>query len=866
MIPLKLRLQGFLSYHQAVELDFSSFDLACISGANGAGKSSLLDAITWALFGRARKANDDALINSSADMAEVTFEFEYENDRYRVQRSKVRNKTTLLEFQIANREGEWVPLSEHSVRETEKRIERTLRMEYDTFINTSFFLQGKADQFAQQPAGKRKEILSNILGLEAWESYRETATNRRRTIEVDMSGIDAWLVEVETELNQENERITRLAELLRELEQKVTLRKEKEALFESLRKQADAVREQQKMVELLTAQLEETRRQQAQTSAQLTERENENQTYETILEEEQEINAAFKKLVDLRRELERQNQLALQFHQFEQQRVQHANQIAIERTRLEGERDHLNDAKNQVGLLKKGLKETESKLGQSTSQCTMLQTQWASKANDEEKYHALQKAQAELASENKRLKLVMDELKARIDHLKSSTESACPLCGQPLTVQHRREMLAELETQGKTLGDQYRKNIDDHKENEKQIKEITDVLNSYSALEKELQNAQKVLAGWQAEIQHAQSEINAWHAGKETRLKEVENLLATEQYALDDYQGLKNVQESIAGLKYDPSEHEGLRQKEQADRANEERYRNLEKARATVLPLQREIENLKQRQNELQGKIGEQQSIVSAAQEKLDQQALNLPDLSRIEMELNSLRDEENLLRLQVGAAQQLVDVLTAQKQHKQELQTRRVEMAQQITRLEKLERAFGKNGVPALLIEQTLPDIEGKANQILDRLSAGSMSLKIETQRERKTKKDESAIQTLDLLISDATGVREYELFSGGEAFRINFAIRLALAHALAKRAGARLQTLVIDEGFGSQDADGRQRVIEAINMVMENESQAGAGESVSDIRKILVITHLDELKDAFPARIEVEKTPDGSKVQVIS
>ena len=77
MIPLKLRLQGFLSYHQAVELDFSSFDLACISGANGAGKSSLLDAITWALFGRARKANDDALINSSADMAEVTFEFHF---------------------------------------------------------------------------------------------------------------------------------------------------------------------------------------------------------------------------------------------------------------------------------------------------------------------------------------------------------------------------------------------------------------------------------------------------------------------------------------------------------------------------------------------------------------------------------------------------------------------------------------------------------------------------------------------------------------------------------------------------------------------------------------------------------------------
>jgi exonuclease SbcC len=145
-------------------------------------------------------------------------------------------------------------------------------------------------------------------------------------------------------------------------------------------------------------------------------------------------------------------------------------------------------------------------------------------------------------------------------------------------------------------------------------------------------------------------------------------------------------------------------------------------------------------------------------------------------------------------------------------------------------------------------------------------MSLSFATQRERKNKKEDGAIQTLDILISDAAGTREYELFSGGEAFRINFAIRLALSHALAKRAGARLQMLVIDEGFGSQDADGRQRLIEAINLVMENNLRAGEPERVSDIRKILVITHLEELKDAFPARIEVEKSPQGSILQVVS
>ena len=237
-----------------------------------------------------------------------------------------------------------------------------------------------------------------------------------------------------------------------------------------------------------------------------------------------------------------------------------------------------------------------------------------------------------------------------------------------------------------------------------------------------------------------------------------------------------------------------------------------------------------------------------------------------MELELNILHNEENELRMEVARAEQEVDVLEKRRVKKAELLAQREEKAKKISLLESLERAFGKNGVPALLIEQALPDIESKANEILDQLSSGSMSLSFATQRERKNKKEEGAIQTLDILIRDAAGTREYELFSGGEAFRVNFAIRLALSHALAKRVGARLQLLVIDEGFGSQDAEGRQRLIEAINLVMENNPESGKTGHVSDIRKILVITHLEELKDAFPARIEVEKTPLGSLLQVVS
>ncbi|HLF74647.1 MAG TPA: SMC family ATPase, partial [Anaerolineales bacterium] len=180
MIPVTLRIAGFLSYRDPVELDFSAFDLACISGANGAGKSSLLDAITWALFGEARGRSSEVInLHPSVKAAEVVLIFGHEENTYRVQRSLPRNKTTMLEFHVRNNDG-WRPLTEKTTRDTQARIEQILRLDYDTFVNASFFLQGKADQFTQQNAARRKEVLSNILGLEIWENYKIRTAEKRK--------------------------------------------------------------------------------------------------------------------------------------------------------------------------------------------------------------------------------------------------------------------------------------------------------------------------------------------------------------------------------------------------------------------------------------------------------------------------------------------------------------------------------------------------------------------------------------------------------------------------------------------------------------------------------------------------------------
>ncbi len=124
MIPVSLTLKGFLSYRERISLDFTTFDMACVIGHNGAGKSSLLDAITWALFGKARSSDDD-LIHMQEKSAEVNFIFDYENQRYEVSRSKKRRSSKVMNLQMLNEEtGQWVSLSEATVSGTQEKLER----------------------------------------------------------------------------------------------------------------------------------------------------------------------------------------------------------------------------------------------------------------------------------------------------------------------------------------------------------------------------------------------------------------------------------------------------------------------------------------------------------------------------------------------------------------------------------------------------------------------------------------------------------------------------------------------------------------------------------------------------------------------
>lgn len=831
-------------------MDFSKFSLACISGTNGAGKSSLLDAITWSLFGNARR-NDDAIINSHSDTAEVGLEFLYEGETYQVIRRKQRNKTTTLEFQILSESGGWKSMTEKSIRETEVRINETLKMDYETFINASFFLQGKADQFAQQKPSDRKRILGSILGLEKWDKYLKEAIIRRKRVEEEISGFNGRLAEIDGELSEEDQRKQNLVEVETRLALVSDQRIARETSLQGYERLEAALNEQKRILDRLEKDLQGLVTQRSELAGKLAERENEIAADEALLRDEPEIDKQYLEWEALRSRKETLEALSTKFRQLEARRQPLLQEVAAERGRLQAELNNLRTLAGEADTINREIAELKNAQPEKEKAVDELQQKTASRPVHEAERQSVLETIANLQAENNRLFTAMEELKERITRLTVVEGADCPLCGQTLTEDHCKELLVSLEAEGKTQADI-------HRQNQRQMKELTETklglenqIRSCDQAAIDLQNAQRVLDQSLTRLTMLQEKSKDAESAADSADK-IQVMLQAETFSEDQRIKMREIEGQIAKLAFDEKELENITTRENSLRPVVEKRQLIAQAKSHLEPLRREVESIKAQLADVENSVLKNTREFEESQAKYNDCASGMPDLLELRAEVAKIRDEENRLISELGGARQKVQVLNTLRKRRVEINEKKQESAQEVSRYKTLEKAFGKDGVQALLIEEALPEIETKANDILDRLSGGTMSVRFETQKDYKDKSREDKRETLDILISDGAGMRVYEMFSGGEAFRVNFAIRLALSQELAHRAGARLQTLVIDEGFGSQDVDGRQRLIETINLVQE------------DFAKILVITHLEELKDVFPARIEVEKTLRGSQVTV--
>ncbi len=847
MIPYKLRLTNFMPYRQA-EVDFSGIHVACLSGENGAGKSSLLDAITWALWGKARARRDDDLIRQGANEMEVDFTFRLGKDLYRAIRRRRGGKraASLLEFQIQD-DGRWRSLAESSIRATEEKIVRTLHLDYETFVNSAFLRQGRADEFTIKTPAERKRVLSDILGLDVWQEYEERAKARLVTIQTESRLNDMRLAEIDEELARRPEYEAQAEAARQEAERwGAKLRRLREAWQEMERIRADYRRVREQWQEL-TARLDQARRELDGLEQERRDREVRRDAYRALLDRAEEIEQGFAAYQDA---LERERALG--------EKLSALAELRERRSALESE-------------IRQARHELEIRLERAAQQVRMLQSRQVT-PDDLRRYDDLQarvaalnelrqqneaakQDLARLALEMKELQTVNQSLKGEMEALKEKiamleqAEALCPLCRRPLTEPDRLRLLGEMQREGREKGDTYRANVARMREMDAQVKRLEEEIRVGEASLQELPRlerevamlAERVRAGQEAEreLESAQAEHDRLAA-----------MLAAEDYAHPARAALEEVRAQEAALGYDAQAHEEARRAVRELQIYAEQRERLVEARAGLEREERELARLAEARRRQEEQIAADQ----ARQAELEQTARALEERLReapaLEQELRRVEETEALARQRLGAAQQRLAACDELARQKENRLRRRAELAHQASLYAELRTAFGIQGVPAMIIEAVVPEIEAEANGLLARMTGGRMHVRLETQKEILSGETR---ETLDIRIADELGERPYENYSGGEQFRVNFALRVALSRLLARRAGAQLQTLFIDEGFGSQDAQGRERLVEAIQAIQD------------EFACILVITHLEELRDAFPARIEVTKTPNGSVVTIV-
>ena len=853
MIPLTLRLTNFLSYKEMDEpLDLHRVHVACLSGANGNGKSALLDAVTWALWGKARGSEggqeQERLIRDGADEARVELTFELTGQEYRVIRGRTRKGKADLHLQV--RDGErWTDMAGESVTATQFAISRLLRMEYETFVASAFILQGRADAFLRMNAADRKDTLGAILGLEVYERLAERAKSHKKDHEGRANALRADAEKLEAELAE--------------------VPAQREALASAERGAGEADAERERAQRRLTAAQEQLAGARAieATLAQIQRRRDD--AARSLAREEDEIAGAHREIAaaeqasragDAHRELAAQRPaLEERERALEEARSRVSalteditdleKRIAVERKRLEGERDaaakDAATARDDIAAVEgadallERAREALADLDEAASERERLL--------EELRVLDAERAREAAAAEARREK--RQELEDRAERL-AEADAECPLCEQSLTHEHQVQLLEEVERlrSGLDAADgESRATVGKLEARKAAVLERGRALKARLETRDDIQRHVAALVERMARAEQARSRL----AATEERIAAFTSVIAGDADSPTEREKLASMLAERAAIGYEESAQRTIRLQLEAARAAERAIQEAEQAAARLDALRARAAGATER-------AAAARDVVAEATREAEQARSRLGDIAALESAVTQAqtlaRGAEEVVLAHRSAAIRVKERLATLETIEENARRARQEQAEARTiasRYEKLAKAFGRDGIPHKIIGNAVPELRGEANRLLGLLSDGRLTLDVELLRESRSR---TVKETLDISVWSSEGKRAYEMYSGGERLRIDFALRIALSRLLARRANTRLETLVIDEGFGSQDADGRARLVEAILKVRD------------DFRRILVITHMDELKDLFPTRIEVEKDPvGGSKARIV-
>lgn len=851
MIPLSIEATNFRGIPHA-ELDLSNLSLCGVAGVNGSGKSTLLTASPmFSLFGWMPKGLDlDKMVRTGQTEMSTALKFEHRGEVYRSARTyskKGKGKST-LELQRANGSG-WESISGTTIRETEEKIRTLLSLDANTFINSSMILQGAANKFTAALPSERKEVIKKVIGLDIYDRLLEAAKAKAKDTESELERAKAKLAEFDEKIKGrpalEAERDTVDAELkllADDITQKQAELRTTEETVRSLQADAEKAGETLKQIESLTT--------------EVTNKQAERETQQKRLDEANKYTSQEEKIKKNAAEHDRINGLVIT---------------------LRAKKPHLDSLKADVSRIESDIAEVDASVKKIDAEIM-------------EKERALQERPA------------LEKADKEYREAVTSTESMDILfekwTGLDVEVSNARETwniaLSNYDAKTKTL--------------DREIETLqgkTAMLADSNCIDPERASCRFLSDAIEAKtkLAEAQSEYNGHiiEACKITALAYKKSSLETERDALGydqmEHRRLKSLvaelrpkADKLAKLAGQTEVIENLRiQKQQEEGRKTELTGMLTAKKAETQVLEAELAPLNDYEKKLPNlqtwadalkRLPAEQEAKAAATERIA--ALDLEIAAKQEQSrkleqkrevllietaglsaakdnvvsfqghIKTKQDEQNSLHAKAGGIKAKLDALQKDEQERQQVAAKIEPAAKELTRWQTLIKAFGRDGIPALIIENAVPELERIAGEILGQMTNGQQSIRFETQKELKSKT--GLADTLDIWVDiwDEPEARIYESFSGGEQLRIDFALRFALAELLARRAGAKIEWLTVDEGLGSQDAGHRELVLEAIKKVADR------------FKKTFVITHIEAAQAVFEQQIYIEKRDGQVEVKV--
>jgi exonuclease SbcC len=888
MDPIRLQLHNFTAYGDA-EIQLDRLHLAALVGQNGAGKSSILDALTFALFGESTKGSSRSLDNhvrKGQTECRVTLDFRIGEDTYRVLRHRTLGKKSSLElFRLYS--AEWVALSAKTISETQEQIEQLIRMDYKTFTATSLILQGQSDSLTSDMTDQeRKEVLARILGLDMWDRIQEAAkrhaksqrdellvTQRQLQVAKDKAttGTEyrACIAFTEAELESAGKLVSDHSAKISGFETKLAQRDLlKQQLVEcgtrlvSLRADSDRVKqdesEQAQAITVATELLGRPEVIRAQIPALETTVESATSKTESATKEVAEAESRFRDAEKLAAQLADLDQ---QITAREADLAQVVTDGARIRTQLDQQSSIVNrsDAIRNASVKATAFKDELGRLDALASTHSEIQV----------RCHATEREEAvwdrEQTGETSRLQAEIGALKRQVDPLGQvpcgdDLRPICPLLSGAMDAQSRLEtlnsQLSDLTAKVNPHSGELKDLIEErdalgydqarHGQMRRDLADVASDANQLPLLEsaetrvKELTAQREQMA---ARYRTLDAEVKGLHEKRQGLVdqggslgKLTQRLIAAKDALLSAQTEERSARDSLASLRQSLVEAERLA----AD------------AQTRIPELERKVSDLRRRQSEVTAEIERVSESRTTLETALGALIAVQTELDGIKGELVKAQGIEAGLRESLGRLRQSLADAELADQQAQDFQMAVAKLERRILVYEILDRACGKKaGVPALIVEAAVPQIEATTNDLLDRMAGGRLAIRLDTQAETRAG---TLSEVLRIIILDGGEERPYQTFSGAERFMVDLSLRIALSKFLSHRAGAQISFLALDEGIACADQVNRHVIMDSVREVSAH------------FLRVLLVSHLQEVQESIPQRIEIARGPNGSTAKVVA